>query len=135
MAKVLVTGGTGFVGHHVARRLVRESYDGRVLARPASPRQLLEGLPVEIVRGDLTDPASLRAAVQGCSAVFHVAADYRLWARRPEELYRSNVEGTEQILQAARDGGVEKVVYTSTVGTLDFSDRKSTRLNSSHSSI
>ena len=121
MAKVLVTGGTGFVGHHVARRLVRESYDVRVLARPASPVALLQEIPVEIVRGDLTDPASLRAAVQGCSAVFHVAADYRLWARRPEELYRSNVEGTEQILQAARDGGVEKVVYTSTVGTLDFS--------------
>ncbi|MBI3935001.1 MAG: NAD-dependent epimerase/dehydratase family protein, partial [Acidobacteria bacterium] len=121
MSRILVTGGTGFVGHHVARRLVREGYDVRVLARPTSPAQLLEGIPVEIVRGDLTDPASLRPAVAGCSAVFHVAADYRLWARRPEELYRSNVDGTEQLLRASREAGVERVVYTSTVGTLDFS--------------
>jgi dihydroflavonol-4-reductase len=121
MSRILVTGGTGFVGHHVARRLVQEGYEVRVLARPASPRGLLRDLPVEIVRGDLTDPASLQPAVAGCSAVCHVAADYRLWARHPEELYRSNVDGTEQLLLASREAGVERVVYTSTVGTLDFS--------------
>jgi dihydroflavonol-4-reductase len=121
MSRVLVTGGTGFVGHHVARRLVEEGYEVRVLARPASPTELIAGLGVEIVRGDLTDRGSLRPAVAGCSAVFHVAADYRLWVRRPDELYRSNVEGTEQLLRAAREAGVERFVHTSTVGTLDFS--------------
>ena len=121
MSRILVTGGTGFVGHHVARRLLQEGYEVRVLARSGSPAHLLEGFPIEIVRGDLTDPASVRLAVAGCAAVFHVAADYRLWARHPEELYRSNVDGTEQLLLAARQAGVEKVVYTSTVGTLDFS--------------
>jgi dihydroflavonol-4-reductase len=121
MSRILVTGGTGFVGHHVAGRLVRDGYDVRVLARPTSPIKLLDGIPVEIVRGDLTDADSLRSAVAGCTAVFHVAADYRLWARHPEELYRSNVDGTENLLRAARAAGVEKVVYTSTVGTLDFS--------------
>ena len=121
MPEVLVTGGTGFVGHHVVRRLAGEGFTVRVLARQSSPTSLLEGLPVGIVRGDLTDPSSLQRAVKGCSAVFHVAADYRLWARRPEELYSSNVQGTEELLKAARQAGVERVVYTSTVGTLDFS--------------
>jgi dihydroflavonol-4-reductase len=117
----LVTGGTGFIGHHVVRRLIAEGYDVRILARASSPRTLLEGLPVEFAVGDLTDAASLRGAVAGCSAVFHVAADYRLWVRNPDELYRSNVEGTEALLRACRDAGVERVVYTSTVGTLHFS--------------
>jgi len=109
------------VGHHVACKLSQEGFVVRVLARASSPVALLQGLPVEVVRGDLTDPASLRSAVAGCSAVFHVAADYRLLARQPEELYHSNVEGTEHLLKAARQAGVERVVYTSTVGTLDFS--------------
>jgi dihydroflavonol-4-reductase len=121
MSRVLVTGGTGFVGHHVARRLLEEGYAVRVLARTSSPATLLAGLAIEIVYGDLTDPPSLRRAVEGCAAVFHVAADYRLWARNPDELFRSNVDGTENLLEAARQAGVERVVYTSTVGTLDFS--------------
>src|SRR5262245_60353856 len=116
MPRVLVTGGTGFLGHHIARRLVAEGFDVRVLARPSSPRVLLDGLPVEFAVGDLTDSASLRHAVAGCTTLFHVAADYRLWARRPEELYRSNVTGTEELLRAARAAGIERVVYTSTVG-------------------
>src|SRR5687768_5919335 len=101
MPRALVTGGTGFVGHHVARRLIADGFDVRVLARASSPRVLLEGLPVEVAVGDLTDSASLRSAVAGCMAVFHVAADYRLWARHPEELYHSNVTGTEELLRAA----------------------------------
>jgi dihydroflavonol-4-reductase len=121
MSRVLVTGGTGFIGHHVVRRLCAVGFAVRVLARPTSSSALLEGLPVEVVSGDLTDPTSLRPAVQGCSAVFHVAADYRLWAAQPQELYRSNVEGTEQLLRAAREAGTERFVYTSTVGTLAFS--------------
>lgn len=124
MSRVLVTGGTGFVGHHVARRLAEEGYTVRVLARGDSPANLLDRMPLEIVRGDLTDPQSLRLAVQGCTAVFHVAADYRLWARRPDELFRNNVTGTENLLRAARDAGVERVVYTSTVGTLNFSSNE-----------
>jgi len=112
------------VGHHVARQLAEEGYAVRVLARGDSPAKLLDRMPVEIVRGDLTDPQSLRPAVQGCTAVFHVAADYRLWARHPDELYRNNVNGTENLLRAARDAGVERVVYTSTVGTLNFSSNE-----------
>src|SRR5262245_45560783 len=115
MSKILVTGGTGFVGHHVVRKLVSEGYEVRVLARPSSPAELLAGMPVEIVRGDLTDGESLRGAVLGCTGAFHVAADYRLWARRPEELYRNNVYGTENLLRCCRDAGVGRVVYTSTV--------------------
>jgi dihydroflavonol-4-reductase len=121
MKRVLVTGATGFIGNHVARRLCNEGFSVRVLVRPASPLEALEGLPFETVRGDLTDPRSLRRAVAECAAVFHVAADYRLWARHPEELYRSNVNGTEALLQAAGEAGVERFVYTSTVGTLQFS--------------
>src|SRR5262249_22732520 len=87
----------------------------------SSPTTLLSGLPVQIVRGDLADAGSLKSAVAGCWAVFHVAADYRLWVRNPEDLYRSNVQGTERLLEACRQAGVERVGYTSTVGTLDFS--------------
>lgn len=120
MAKVLVTGGTGFVGSHVVRRLCAEGFTVRVLARPTSPLFLLDSLPVEVVRGDLLDSESLRKAVAGCETVFHVAADYRLWARDPQELFRNNVEGTKRILAAAREADVSRVVYTSTVGTIGF---------------
>ena len=120
MSNALVTGGTGFVGSHVVRRLCAEGFAVRVLARRTSPLRLLESLPVEVVFGDLLDPESLRNAVTGCDSVFHVAADYRLWARHPQELYRNNVEGTENILAAARTAGVNRVVYTSTVGTIGF---------------
>jgi dihydroflavonol-4-reductase len=116
----LVTGGTGFVGSHVVRRLCAEGYSVRVLARPTSPLSLIESLPIEVVRGDLLDPESLRKAVAGCDTVFHVAADYRLWARNPREIFRNNVEGTERLLAAAREAGVSRLVYTSTVGTIGF---------------
>ena len=114
----LVTGATGFVGANVARELLREGATVRVLARPNGDRRAIEGLAVEIAEGDLVDPASVRQAVQGARMVFHVAADYRLWAPRPEEIYRANVEGTRAVLQAAADAGVKRVVYTSSVGAL-----------------
>jgi dihydroflavonol-4-reductase len=115
---VLVTGGTGFVGANLVRELVATGARVRVLARPASDRRALEGLPVEVVAGDLLDPASLRPAVAGVEVLFHVAADYRLWAPDPALLYRVNVEGTRALLAAAEAAGVRRVVYTSSVGTL-----------------
>lgn len=99
----------------MARKLVERSHRVRALVRPSSRVQELE---VETVTGDLRDPGSLARAVQGCGLVFHVAADYRLWARHPEELYQSNVDGTRNLLTAARNAGVERVVYTSTVGCI-----------------
>src|SRR5258705_10481344 len=114
----LVTGATGFVGANVARELLREGAAVRVLARPNGDRRAIDGLAVEICEGDLVDPASVRRAVQGVGTVFHVAADYRLWAPRPEEIYRANVEGTRAVLQAAADAGVKRVVHTSSVGAL-----------------
>lgn len=120
MAPTLVTGASGFVGSHVARKLVAAGVPVRVMVRRGSPRTALEGLPITFVEGDLRDPASLRAAVQGCRHLYHVAADYRLWARRPQELYESNVTGTVNMLTAARDAGVERIVYTSTVGALGY---------------
>jgi dihydroflavonol-4-reductase len=118
MAMILVTGGTGFIGNHVVRRLCAEKFSVRVLARKSSRLACLESLPVEVVTGDLTDRESLKRAVEGCQTVFHVAADYRLWARYPEELYRNNVDGTANMLAAAFEGGVSRFVYTSTVGTI-----------------
>lgn len=114
---VLVTGASGFVGWHVARLLLERGCRLRALVRPTSRLRELEA---ETVTGDLRDPASLRAAVQGCGAVFHVAADYRLWSPNPSELYQSNVDGTRNLLQAALDAGVGRVVYTSTVGCIGF---------------
>jgi len=116
--KALVTGATGFVGSAVARRLLAAGVAVRALARPRSDRRNLEGLPVEIVEGDLLDPPSLARACAGCDALFHVAADYRTWAPHPEELYRANVEGTRAMLSAAQAAGVARVVYTSSVATL-----------------
>ena len=120
MSKILVTGGTGFIGNHIVRRLCAEQLPVRVLARATSPRGCLESLPVEVVLGDLLDRESLRKAATGCDTVFHVAADYRLWARHPEELYRNNVEGTEQLLAIAFEAGVRRFIHTSTVGTIGF---------------
>ena len=114
----LVTGATGFVGSHVARQIVNAGHSVRVLVRASSNLKLLEGLPVERVEGDLRDAASLGRAMRGVHRVFHIAADYRLWARNPEEIYRSNVEGTRLLLEEARRAGVERVVYTSTVATI-----------------
>lgn len=115
---ILVTGATGFVGGHVARLLAARGADLRLLVRSSSSLDNLEGLRGERVTGDLRDRASLAAAVRGCSTVFHVAADYRLWAPDPQELYRSNVEGTTNLLEEAAQAGVAKIVYTSTVGTI-----------------
>ncbi len=116
--KSLVTGATGFLGSELARRLVRGGAEVRCLVRATSPRDNLEGLDVELVEGDLRDRASIDRAVRGCDRVFHCAADYRLFARRPAELYASNVDGTENVLAASAGASVERVVYTSTVGAL-----------------
>lgn len=115
---VLVTGATGFVGANVARLLVAEGYRVRVLARPASSLRALEGCAVEVVRGDIVEPGSVARAIQGCAQVFHVAADYRLWAKESGEIYRNNVDGTRTMLEACAQAGVERVIYTSSVGTL-----------------
>jgi dihydroflavonol-4-reductase len=114
----LVTGATGFVGSHVARLLVERGRRVRVLVRAASDACALEGLAVERAAGDLRDPASLDGALAGVRDVYHVAADYRLWARNPQEIYESNVTGTRNLLDAARRAGVERFVHTSTVATV-----------------
>jgi dihydroflavonol-4-reductase len=114
----LVTGATGFLGSHVARQLLARGERVRVLARPQNDRRALEGSGAEIVEGDLRDAASLDRAVAGTSRVFHVAADYRLWAPDPREIYESNVTGTRNLLEAARRAGVERFIYTSTVATV-----------------
>jgi dihydroflavonol-4-reductase len=114
----LVTGATGFVGSHVARELVAAGEPVRALARPNSRRQALDGVAVEWVEGDLRDEASLARALQGVRSVYHVAADYRLWAKRPQEIYENNVTGTKNLLAGALRARVEKFVYTSTVATI-----------------
>ena len=115
----LVTGATGFVGSHVAQQLAARGERVRVLLRRSSQVRAIEGLPVERAEGDLRDAASLARALEGVSRVFHVAADYRLWARHPQEIYESNVTGTRNLLEAARrQGGIERFVYTSTVATV-----------------
>jgi len=116
--RALVTGATGFVGAAVARALLADRWDVRALVREGSDRSNLSALPVELAVGDLTDLASLDRAVADCAALFHVAADYRLGAPDPSQLYRANVDGTRNILKAARRGGVERVVYTSSVATI-----------------
>ena len=113
--KALVTGATGFVGAAVARALLHRDWQVRALVRAGSDRRNLAGLAVEIAAGDLGDRASLDRALQGCQALFHVAADYRLGARDPAQLYRTNVDGTARIIEAARAAGVARIVYTSSV--------------------
>jgi dihydroflavonol-4-reductase len=115
MKPTLVTGASGFLGWHVARLLAERGHRVRALVRPSSKVRELEIAPVT---GDLRDPASVERATAGCGLVFHVAADYRLWAADRSELYRSNVDGTRNVLQAARNAGVDRVVYTSTVGCI-----------------
>ncbi len=114
----LVTGAAGFLGSHVARQLVAGGEEVRVLMRPSSTNRAIADLSLEYVTGDLRDPASLDRAVSGVKRVFHVAADYRLWARRSQDIYDSNVGGTKNLLAAAKRAGVEQVVYTSTVATI-----------------
>ena len=114
----LVTGASGFLGSHVARQLVARGDDVRVLLRASSTNRAIADLSLEYVTGDLRDPASLDRAMKGVKRVFHVAADYRLWARRSREIYDSNVGGTRNLLGAAKRTGVEQLIYTSTVATI-----------------
>lgn len=118
--KAFVTGATGFLGSHVARVLSDQGANLRLLVRSTSNLKNLQGLNAEAATGDLRDSASLEKAMSGCEVVFHVAADYRLWVRDPGEMYRSNVEGTKAILDAARKNNVRRVVYTSSVATIGF---------------
>jgi dihydroflavonol-4-reductase len=118
--KIFLTGATGFVGHHVARALAAEGADLRLLVRKSSNLKNLEGIRGETHMGDLLDPASLRAGLEGCDAVMHVAADYRLWIPKPDDMYKANVEGTRALLRMARESGVRRVVYTSSVATMHF---------------
>ena len=115
---VLVTGATGFIGANIARELVAAGATVRALARPRGDRRALEGVRAEIIEGDLLDPASIRRAVAGVQAVYHVAADYRLWTPDPAALYRTNIEGTRTVLEAAGQAGVGRIVHTSSVGAL-----------------
>ncbi|MEX3932410.1 hopanoid-associated sugar epimerase [Paraburkholderia phymatum] len=115
---VLVTGASGFVGSAVARIAQQKGFAVRVLVRPTSPRRNVESLDAEIVVGDMRDEASMRAALRGARYLLHVAADYRLWAPDPNEIERSNLEGTEATMRAALKEGVERIVYTSSVATL-----------------
>jgi dihydroflavonol-4-reductase len=115
---VLVTGGTGFVGANLVRELLADGHTVRVLARPGGDRRALEGCRVEIVEGDLLEGESVRAAVAGARRVYHVAADYRLWAPDTAVLYRANVDGTRAVLAAAAEAGAERIIYTSTVGAV-----------------
>ncbi|MSP89591.1 MAG: NAD-dependent epimerase/dehydratase family protein [Alphaproteobacteria bacterium] len=116
--KALVTGATGFVGSALARALIAAGHGVRALARPGGDRANLTGLPAEIAEGRLEDAASLKAALTGCTALFHVAADYRLWVPDPAAMLRTNVEGTRALMQAAMAAGIERIVYTSSVAAL-----------------
>src|SRR5450755_2310491 len=120
-----VTGATGFLGSHVARVLAERGADLRLLVRPTSDLRNISDLKAERVVGDLRNAASIEKAVSGCEVVFHVAADYRLWVRDPDEMYRSNVEGTRCLLEAARKQGVRRVIYTSSVATMGFTSNGS----------
>jgi dihydroflavonol-4-reductase len=116
--KALVTGASGFVGSRVARALCARGCQVRALVRIGSDQRNLRQLPVELALGDLGDPPALARAVGGCEALFHVAADYRLGVTDPQPLYRSNVEGTRNVLEAAQRAGVARIVYTSSVATI-----------------
>jgi dihydroflavonol-4-reductase len=118
--KIFITGATGFVGHHVAKALAAQGADLRFLVRKTSNLANLEGIPGETVAGDLLNAASYAPALAGYDAVMHVAADYRLWIRDPDSMYRANVDGTRDLLRAAREAGVRRVVYTSSVATMHF---------------
>src|SRR5438445_4323844 len=118
--KAFLTGATGFVGSHVARVLAEQGADLRLLVRKTSRLENIANIPGERVIGDLTDADSLKKGMAGCEAVFHVAADYRLWTRNPHEMYAANVEGTRAIIKAAQESGVRRVVYCSTVATMGF---------------
>ena len=116
--KVFVTGATGFIGASLARELLRDGYEVRALARPKSDRRNLQGLDLEVCEGDLLDRDSLEKGLKGCEILFHAAADYRLWTRNPDVMYEINVGGTRNILEAALNHGLSRIVYTSSVGAL-----------------
>jgi hopanoid-associated sugar epimerase len=116
--KILVTGASGFVGSAVARKLVEAGFSVRALVRGTSPRAHLAGLGLDFFEGDLRDRKSVERAIAGMRYVFHVAADYRLWARDPSEIFASNVEGTRNLMEEAMRAGVERVIYTSSVATI-----------------
>lgn len=118
--KVLLTGATGFVGGHVARAYAAAGAELRMLTRASSNLAGIEGIPGETVVGDLQSVDGLRSALQGCDALVHVAADYRLWVPDPREMYAANVKGTRELLKLAREAGVARVVYTSSVATMGF---------------
>jgi len=118
--KIFLTGATGFVGHHVAKALAADGAKLRMLVRKSSSLANLEGIRGETHVGDLAEPESLRAALVGCDAVMHVAADYRLWIRDPQTMFKINVDGTRDLLRLAREAGVPRVVYTSSVATMHF---------------
>lgn len=120
--QALITGATGFVGNAVTRAALQDGWQVRITHRANSDLQPLQGLDVECAQADLADVEALQQAMQGCDAVFHVAADYRLWAADPGELYENNVEGTRRICEAAQAAGVSRVVYTSSVATLGIPD-------------
>jgi dihydroflavonol-4-reductase len=124
--KAFVTGATGFVGSHVARLLAEQGAELRLLVRSGSRRENLAGINADLVVGDLTDSTSLRRGMEGCEAVFHLAADYRFWIRDPKPMYATNVDGTVAVIEAAQAAGVRRTVYCSSVATLGFGyERKS----------
>ncbi|MGA2205975.1 MAG: hopanoid-associated sugar epimerase [Terracidiphilus sp.] len=118
--KIFLTGATGFVGHHVAKALAAEGANLRLLTRKTSNLANLEGIPGDAFVGDLTDPEPIKNALSGYDAVVHVAADYRLWIPDPAAMYRANVDGTRELLRLAREAGVKRFVYTSSVATMHF---------------
>ncbi|MCY4426984.1 MAG: SDR family oxidoreductase [Halieaceae bacterium] len=123
MAKVLVTGGTGFIGNHVVRLCVEQGDDVRVMVMPGEDRSPLQGLEVEIVEGNLLDPPSLRRAVAGCARLYHLAALFAVWTKDPNLHYRINVDGARHMMDAAREAGVEKIVYTSSVAAIGVAEK------------
>jgi dihydroflavonol-4-reductase len=118
--RIFLTGATGFVGHHVAHALAGQGADLRMLVRKTSNLSNLEGISGETHMGDLAAPESIKNGLAGCHAVMHVAADYRLWIRDPQAMYRANVDGTRELLRMAREAGVKRFVYTSSVSTMHF---------------
>ena len=118
--RVFITGATGFVGGHVARRYAAEGASLRLLTRQTSRLDGLASIDAEMVTGDLREPEKLRSALTGCDALIHVAADYRLWVRDPKQMYAANVDGTRELLKLAREVGVPRAVYTSSVATMGF---------------
>jgi dihydroflavonol-4-reductase len=116
--KTFVTGATGFIGASIVRELLKDGREVRALVRSSSNVSNLKGLDVEIWKGDILDTSGLRSGLKGCDVLYHAAADYRLWTRNPDEMYRTNVGGTTAVLEAALENGIRRVVYTSSVGTL-----------------